>query len=401
MFVATLILQMPSAAAATSVFVLDGEGGAAGRTTHQIGAEVAGAIFDGHPYVFSYDSTAGNLRVGWRTDDWRFRRLDGAGGINGRIAADVGSDSAAAVFDGDLHVVNTDDTNGNLRHGRFDGTSWRFETLDGAGGGSGRVVGTVGSTPSTAIFGGMLHVFYVDRTNTNVRHAAFDGSSWVFGTLDGAGGAGGRIQGDVGYQTSAIVYGARLHAFYFFQDPGCDPDFGCRLFGTIREAVLRPDGWHMRDIEDINCCFPGGQALATTKVSAGAVFLAYQNFGLHSTNLRYLRWTGSAWTTDTKNGVVEDVPFDGEDVGDGTSAITFDGVPHLYFFGAFNSSGLPDGIREAMWTGSGWDVHLIGIGYGFPTSAIVRGAHRLVFAGMAAIPPDSFEGHDLVQARLS
>jgi hypothetical protein len=36
---------------------------------------------------------------------------------------------------------------------------------------------------------------------------------------------------------------------------------------------------------------------------------------------------GSAWTTDTDDGVVEDVPFDGENVGDGASAVTSDGGP--------------------------------------------------------------------------
>jgi hypothetical protein len=395
------MLAAPAAyGAPPGVFVLDGAGGAGGRTTHAIGGDTASAVFDGDVFVFSQDATGGNLRVGRRTDVWGFRTLDGAGGVAGRIAADVGSDIAATTYGGSLHVLYADDTHGDLRHAWFDGTSWRFETLDGAGGGAGRVDATVGSGISVARAGGSLHVFYVDRTHTNVRHARFDGASWTFQTLDGAGGAGGRVQGDVGYATQAVVYGARLHAFYFFQDPFCDPDFGCRLFGSIREARLVGGAWHIRDIRDINCCF-GGQGLAVTKVSNTAVFLAYQNFGLHSTNLRYLRWDGAVWTTDTDNGVVEEVPFDGEDVGDGVSALTVDGVAHLFFWGGFNFSGLEDGVREATWNGARWDVELIGVAFGLPTSCLVRGSHRLVFVGDATIPPDRFDGHDLVEARLA
>ncbi len=68
------------ASAAPGVFVLDGRGGTSGRTTHAFGRDTANAVFDGDLFVFSYDATAGNLRVGRRTDRWRFATLDGAGG---------------------------------------------------------------------------------------------------------------------------------------------------------------------------------------------------------------------------------------------------------------------------------------------------------------------------------
>ena len=71
-------------------FVLDGAGGARGQTTHAIGEDTANAVFEGDLFVFHHDETSGDLRTGRRTHRWRFQTLDGAGGTNGRINANVG-----------------------------------------------------------------------------------------------------------------------------------------------------------------------------------------------------------------------------------------------------------------------------------------------------------------------
>jgi len=394
-----VLLVGPSASAAPGVFVLDGRGGASGRTTHAIGRDTANAVSEGDLFVFSYDATSGDLRMGRRSDRWRFRTLDGAGGTNGRVSADVGSDVAAAPYGGSLHVFYYDATGGNLRHASFDGTAWGFETLDGAGGGGGRMDADVGTAISVTTYRGALFVFYVDRTHTNIRRARLS-DGWTFSTIDGAGGTGGRISGDVGYNTRTAVYDGALHVFYFFQDPFCDPDFGCRLFGAIRQAAFMPSaGWAVSDVTDLNCCFED-LSLAIAKVSDSSVWLFYQNFGLHSTNLRHLHWNGASWVEETPSGFVEEAPGDGETVGDGASALVFDGRPHVFYYGANNPDGPPDGVREAFWNGSAWDVSNIGVHVGYPTSSRVRGSRRLVFMGEATVPADRFGDDDLVQARL-
>jgi hypothetical protein len=387
------------AEAAPGVFVLDGRGGTSGRTMHAIGADTANAVFEGDLFVFYEDATSGNLRMGRRTDRWAFRTLDGAGGTNGRVNADVGSDVAAAPYGGALHVFYRDETGGNLRHGSFDGTTWAFETLDGVGGANGRLNADVGTSISVQTYRGSLFVFFVDRTHTNVRRARLS-TGWTFSTIDGAGGTGGRISGDVGYNTRAAVYDGTLHVFYFFQDPFCDPDFGCRLFGTIRQASFTPAaGWTASDVSNLNCCFED-LSLAVAKVSDSSVWLLYQNFGLHSTNLRHLHWNGASWVEETSNGFVEEAPADGESVGGGASALVFDGRPYVFYFGAGNFLGPPDGVRQAFWNGSTFVVANIGVSFGHPTSSRVRAGLRLVFMGDATIPEDEFGAHDLVQARL-
>ena len=388
----------PPASAGPGVFVLDGRGGGSGRTTHSIGRDTANAVFEGDLFVFSYDATAGNLRMGRRTDRWAFATIDGAGGTNGRVSADAGSDVAAAAYGGALHVVYRDDTGGNLRHGSFDGTSWAFETLDGAGGTNGRLNADVGTSISVRAFGAALYVFYVDRTHTNVRRARL-AAGWTFATIDGAGGTGGRIAGDVGYDTATAVFDGTLHVFYFFQDPYCDPDFGCRLFGTLRQASLTPTGWTAHDVWEINCCFED-LGLAVAKVGDSSVWVFYQNFGAHSTNLRHVHWNGASWVQETENGIVEEAPFDGEGLGYGASALVFGGRPYVYSYGFNNPDGPPDGVRQAIWNGSGFVVENIGVYIGYPTSSRVHAGRRLVFIGEATIPVDQFGDDDLVQARL-
>ena len=389
----------PPASADPGAFVLDGRGGASGRTTHAFGRDTANAVFDGDLFVFSYDATAGNLRVGRRTDRWRFATLDGAGGINGRVTGDVGADIAAAPYGGALHVFYRDETRGDLRHAAFDGTAWVFETLDGAGGSGGRRDADVGTAISVAGYRGALFAFYVDRTHTNVRRARLSGT-WTFATIDGAGGTGGRIAGDVGYNTQTAVYDGTLHVFYFFQDPFCDPDFGCRLFGTIRQASFTPSvGWTASDVTNLNCCFED-LSLAVATVTDSSVWLFYQNFGLHSENLRHVHWNGASWVAETPFGFVEEAPGDGESVGYGASALVFEGRPYVFYHGAFNPDGPPDGVRQAFWNGSAFVVANIGVHVGYPTSSRVWAGHRLVFMGEATIPESEFGADDLVQARL-
>jgi hypothetical protein len=390
----------PPASAAPGIFVLDGRGGQFGRTTHAIGRDTANAVFDGDLFVFYRDAAAGNLRVGRRTDHWVFATLDGAGGTNGRVNSDVGWDAAAATYGGVLHVFYRDITFGNLRHGRFDGSTWRFETLDGAGGTNGRLNTTIGTSIAVTRFGGALHVFYVDGMHSNIRRARLT-TAWTFSTIDGAGGTGGRIAGDVGYNTATAVYDGALHVFYFWQDPFCDPDFGCRLFGTIRRSTFTPGvGWTARTVRDINCCFQD-QSLEVAKVGDSSVWLFYQNFGLHSTNLRHLHWNGVSWVQETANGLVEEAPFEGEDVGAGASALVFGGRPYVFYYGANNPDGPPDGVRQTFWNGSSFVVANIGVRFGFPTSSRVHAGRRLVFIGEATIPESGSRSDDLVQARLA
>ncbi len=72
---------------------------------------------------------------------WQFEVVDGAGGGGGRTTADVGSDVAMVGS----HAFYYDADNGNLRHAYYTVAGWQHEVLDGAGGSNGRIDADVGS----------------------------------------------------------------------------------------------------------------------------------------------------------------------------------------------------------------------------------------------------------------
>src|SRR2546425_610553 len=103
---------------------------------------------------------------------------------------------------GTVHVFYHDEIAGTLRHASRQGTgAWMFETVDGAGGGNGRISAIVGDWPTAVLYRNELHVFYFDSTNQNVRHAVLDAArtNWRFEGLDGLGdGPNGRTSALVG-----------------------------------------------------------------------------------------------------------------------------------------------------------------------------------------------------------
>jgi hypothetical protein len=341
--------------------------------------------------VFSYDATAGNLRWGQRTGStWSFATIDGAGGTGGRIDANVGEDQSAAAYEGLLHVFYYDRTHGDLRHGWYDGSSWSFETLDGAGGGGGRLAANVGLRLTATPSGGSLHVFYVNSIG-DLRYARYDGT-WHFQTLDGAGGGGGRIDANVGWNTAAAVYGNNLHVFYFRQDPSCDPV--CHLFGSIREATWDGAVWTFASVADINCCFVD-QSLAPAPFSASDVTLFYENFGLTTQNLRALHWNGSSWQN---LGCVGE-PFVQDDiVGANASAAVILGQPHVTYYDASSTTlGGTSGVVHSFFDGTTWRTSLVGMHSGAPTASINSSTKLQVFVGDASIAAGTAR-HDLVLA---
>jgi hypothetical protein len=342
--------------------------------------------------VFEHDATTGDLRWGTRTSTgWTFQTLDGAGGTSGRINANVGEDQAVAVYGGKLHVFSYDRTHGDLRYGRFDGVTWTFQTLDGAGGTGGRISANVGLRLSAAVFSGTLRVIYANSSAGDVRLATLSGSTWTFQTLDGAGGTGGRINGNVGWNTALSVYGSKLHAFYFWQDPSCDPE--CNLFGSIREGVFDGATWTFRTIDEINCC-KVDQSLAVAPRSATDVYLLYENYGLSTQNLRAKRWNGSSWSNV---GCVGEPYSDGAIAGAYASAAVVNGIVRVTYFDSYSGLFFDWGVVHTSFDGQAWRTSLVGIRDGAPATSLAAGGLK-VFVGDAQVSDSVASYDDLVLA---
>jgi hypothetical protein len=165
--------------------------------------------------------------------------LDGAGGANGRVDSAIAGDTAAVMYGGVAHVFYAAQSGGEwvLRHARL-GPSPLFETLDGEGGEAGRTTFSVGSDLSAVVYGGKIHVFYFNDAVDVLRHAFFDGRVWRFRNLDGRSHRGGRIFAALGRSSVATVYDGRLEVLYL-EETGMD----------VRRASYDGTTWSFADLD--------------------------------------------------------------------------------------------------------------------------------------------------------
>ena len=207
---------------------------------------------------------------------WIFETLDGDGGANGRVDAAVGQYSAALLYNGRPHVFYRDDSDKQLRHAYFNGsacggskpstatavrTAARTEplahstlscsTTDGhtpllrqlERRPPTRILETVCSGPSRrstapADPAGALtptsaattppgstavdaRSSTTRRRELNFTSASYNGSAWVFETLDGNGVSNGRTTNSVGLHNTLVLYNGQPHVFYW-DAPGGD-----------------------------------------------------------------------------------------------------------------------------------------------------------------------------------
>jgi hypothetical protein len=344
---------------------LDGLGGGSGRIEAPIRGETATTHFAHNSLqVFYFDAAGRNLRQGsFDGADWRFQTLDGAGGANGRIDAALGFDVAAVRYNG-LHVFYSDESNGDLRYALFKGGEWRFRTMDGAGGPAGRVTGDVGAQPSVSRFGKKIHVFYVDRTHTNIRRATFDGTGWSFATLDGAGGANGRVNGDVGYNTAVKAYEGKLHVFYLFADEFCDP-FCAHRAQAVREASFDGTSWRFAHAV---CCLALSGSLSVARLpDQGGTFLALDWNSECCSGIYLFRWDGTSWGSFPPPSFPQpEIPEENDSLR-GPLVAAYRGRAHLFYEGDTDAVGR--GPRAGDWNGAIWRADLVD--FRPPSAAIV------------------------------
>ncbi|WP_437605187.1 hypothetical protein WMF20_28955 [Sorangium sp. So ce834] len=191
-------------------------------------------VHDGKLRVFyrSFGNTGTNVRQAVTTNgtSWSLSVLDGDGGANGRTTDHVGADIAVVTYGNPLgtlglKVFYINETQKNLRVADFDGTNYTFSVIDGTGGvASGATSGDMGFaidaiSDSQSLFGWRTpYVFYIDQTNHTLRAASLSGSSWSAIKIDGASSGNtcsGAVTAASGVGGPAVVKGGGgLFVFY-------------------------------------------------------------------------------------------------------------------------------------------------------------------------------------------
>lgn len=98
---------------------------------------------------------------------WSFENLEGGTGAISPHAGNVGITPTSVTFNNQLYIFYYDQTNGDLRVA-YTHPGWVFDVVDGEGGGNGKLNADVGQAPSAVVFNSTVYVFYYDNTNGNL-----------------------------------------------------------------------------------------------------------------------------------------------------------------------------------------------------------------------------------------
>ena len=146
---------------------------------------------NGYPRISYLDDTNLDLKyAAYDGSTWHIEAVDSAGvfGTSTSLTLDP-TNGYPRISYGYLQI--SDAQNSDLKYAAYDGSTWHIETVDSAG--------DVGYSTSLALnpTNGYPRISYSDYTNDDLKYAAYDGSTWQIETVDSA--------GDVGYSISLAL----------------------------------------------------------------------------------------------------------------------------------------------------------------------------------------------------
>lgn len=199
--------------------------------------------------------------------------VDGAVTVDN--SADVGAHASIdARSETNIQIAYYDQTNGDLKHARWDGSTWSTTVVDSQG--------DRGPHASIALDSqGDAHISYYDATNQNLMYAEQTTSGWSIDTVDSS--------GAVGEYTSISLDGSTPHIAYYAA--GSQTEY--------KHATPGSSGWTLRTIEQTPAS--GAAPLATGVNQSGLPRVAYST----GSDIRFATFDGSAWSSETVDGASE------------------------------------------------------------------------------------------------
>jgi hypothetical protein len=238
---------------------------------------------------------------------WRISVVDEIGHV-GKFT------SMALDSRGHPHISYHDLTNSDLKHARWDGSAWRIESIDSEN--------YVGSHTSIALDNsGYPHISYLDVTNTALKYARWDGSAWRIETVDS--------EGAVGSYTSIALDNSGYPHISYFDDTNND----------LKYARWDGSAWRIETVDSENYV---GSHTSIALDNSGYPHISYEGAWAAVRDLKYARWDGSAWRIET-------VDSEGA-VGSYTSiALDNSGYPHISYYDHTNMD-----LKYARWVELAW-----------------------------------------------
>jgi len=261
---------------------------------------------------------------------WNGEILDGSTGSIAASTSDRGASSTAVQLGEILHVFYYDQTNGNLRHATYStAAGWNFENLDGDPGSIAGFNADVGRSPEVTVLGDAIHLIYYDQTNGNLRHAWYSvAAGWNFENLDGDVSAVSATAADVGSSSAITAYNNQLQLYYYDQTNG-----------NLRHAWYSvAAGWRFENLDGD----PGSIARKDANLGLSPNVVVYNNqlqlyyYDQTNGNLRHAWTDSSGWRFENLDGDPGSILGNSSDLGLSPTAIVNNSLLRLFYYDTTN-----------------------------------------------------------------
>jgi hypothetical protein len=233
-------------------------------------------------FIAYSDSKAGDLKFATLNGaSWTKTTLDGNSSANGKTQDDVSGYISTCIEKNSkseiLHFFYGDLTEKDLRHAWFDGKHWSYETVDGNGAAVNdykdpvrvRTSSDVSVSSACAYTPSGLQVFYRDESQGILLGAARVAGKWNYELVDGDKDTNGRTTGDVGFHVSASSIGNNVYVTYD-SVLSVNQDRSA-IRGEVRQATrstIYPEDWSYSTLQaSANGVAVAGFDVASTVVS--------------------------------------------------------------------------------------------------------------------------------------
>jgi hypothetical protein len=269
------------------------------------GLHLAATLYKNQPAIVYTDKTRGDIKVAlWNGKTWRKVVLDGRGGSLGRTTHNVSGPVSVCVSGTGakeiLHVFYTDLVDKDLRHATFDSTNFSYEIVDGNGpavqsyeiADRVRTASDVSVSNACAVTATGLQVFYRDESQGILLGAVKSAAGkWIYEIVDGDSKIDNRTTGDVGTSLKAISVGAQVSVIY--DSILTMNQQGASTSGEVRLATRSGSSklWSYKTLDT-----PGGDiavagyAVSLNKTAAGVIATWLTSSGVSLATPIQIRW---------------------------------------------------------------------------------------------------------------
>jgi hypothetical protein len=262
-------------------------------------------------FIAYSDSKTGDLKLATLNGaSWTKTTLDGNSSANGKTQDDVSGYISTCTEKTSkseiLHFFYGDVTEKDLRHAWFDGKRWSYETVDGNGTAVNdykdpvrvRTSSDVSVSSACAYTPSGLQVFYRDESQGILLGATRVASKWNYELVDGDKDTNGRTTGDVGFHVSASSIGSSVYVTYD-SVLSVNQDRSA-IRGEVRQATrstIYPEDWSYSTLQaSANGVAVAGFDVGSTVVSKKITSTWLAASGVAVPNADQVQWMSASGT---------------------------------------------------------------------------------------------------------